>query len=610
MTWAATEEASAHIESGEVSIVDEETRTELESAAEDEGVLVVRVASPRPAARGRLALVVESAVEEALGRRGAAPPGVGASSDLDASLSDQLYRARLVGAEALLLSMGSLEGIANLAGALDAEDSAVLRWWIAAAGERPIRMMLAAQDRFLGVYDEPISLRRLVEPAPLDETPVSGEYSAPAAAPEVRDSSSAMDLSDAPPTVELVAPMDAPPVAEQDADALARAMATLFDEHVESDDDRRMEEIDFSDFLAEGSEEEGPAVPAPDARGNEEPSASETVTKAPYVAADTESDTAETEDPDAAQSGATEFSADSPAPEPEAAAAAESEALEPLPEPEPVDVRSLMLDLESARGPKPLAVIERMFVSSYVPLSEAVARGQADESAAEVLSTWADSFEKSYTEAFDALRMRGKRPTMVLDIPDIALRMARLHGARSVQLVLVDGMRFDLGLRINERVKRHVGQHAALAERLLMWSALPTTTEVQLELLGRGPQGLREVDPAAISEVPVARGRAAATLRRIRAGHRELLKLDIIESAISVPGAPLVERLDALADETAEALGEHLLKQSPRTLVLIFADHGFRLEPMGGGTSAAHRGGASAEEVLVPAFAWLVGAVH
>ena len=106
-------------------------------------LLLVPVEPPRPALRGRLALLIESAVEEQLESRGAPPPGVGASSDLDASLSDQLYRARLVGSSGLAISLYTLEGIANLAGAIDAEDSAVLRWWLAATRERPVHLYLS-----------------------------------------------------------------------------------------------------------------------------------------------------------------------------------------------------------------------------------------------------------------------------------------------------------------------------------------------------------------------------------------------------------------------------------------------------------------------------------
>jgi transposase IS66 family protein len=58
------------------------------------------------------------------------------------------------------------------------------------------------------------------------------------------------------------------------------------------------------------------------------------------------------------------------------------------------------------------------------------------------------------------------------------------------------------------------------------------------------------------------------------------------------------------------ALVQHLLRLPPRTLVLIFGDHGFAFDPLDGGTSCGRQGGALPEEVLVPAFAWLVGNVH
>ena len=251
-----------------------------------------------------------------------------------------------------------------------------------------------------------------------------------------------------------------------------------------------------------------------------------------------------------------------------------------------------------------------MFTSAYLPLSNAVAQGFDAPNAREVLDTWASSFARSYADAFEALKVRGKRPTMVVDAPELAMRMGRLHGARSIQLVLVDAMRFDLGLLIEERIRAMVGQRAALTERLLLWSALPTTTTVQLALIGRGPDGLREIDTAPEIEAPVGRGRSATTLRRVKTGHRELLKLDAIESRLDEPGPPLLERLDELAEEAAEPLAQHLLRLPPRTLVLIFGDHGFVFDPLDGGTSCGRQGGATPEEVLVPAFAWLVGNVH
>jgi hypothetical protein len=274
------------------------------------------------------------------------------------------------------------------------------------------------------------------------------------------------------------------------------------------------------------------------------------------------------------------------------------------------DWQNWVRDLEHARGPKPLAVVERMFAMSYVPLRDAYLRGIAPREVGPVLEGWATSFAKSYRDAFDALRVRGKRPTMVLDVPDTALRIGRLHGARSVQLLLVDGLRFDLGLRVELGLRARLGREVALTERLLLWSALPSDTATQLELIGRGAEGLRDFTGPPESEVPVARGRMARTPRRIKAGHRELLKLDLVEARLSEPGPPESPRLDALGVEVTDAIAELCEKLPPRTLLFVFGDHGFCLEPQAEGTGALKHGGSRPEEVLVPAFAWLVGGLQ
>jgi hypothetical protein len=266
--------------------------------------------------------------------------------------------------------------------------------------------------------------------------------------------------------------------------------------------------------------------------------------------------------------------------------------------------------LEQARGPKPLGVVEQLYVNAYVPLADAVARGIADPQVREVLETWSNSFARSYGEAFDALRLRGKRPMMVLDVAEVSLRLARLHGARSIQLVLVDGMRFDLGLGVEERMRKSLGQKAAMTERLLLWSALPSNTATQLELLGRGPEGLKDFEPPSDSNAFVAHGRSAATLRRVRTGSRDVMKLDMVESRLNEPGICLPAGLDSLADDVAQVLSSALLKFAHRTLAVVFGDHGFVADNSENAPGPARHGGSSPEEVLVPAFAWLVGATH
>ena len=629
MSFAAIPAEVDGFGTGEVGLVGPEVLRELLRTADEDGYLSVVLTPPGPGQRGELALVISEAIDSALEQRGACPPGVGAATDLGASLSDQLYRARLVELRGLALAVPTLEGIANLAGALDAEDSAVLRWWVAATHERPVRFYIDARNRYAGIYDRPIPLQDL-----LDLRPRARQEAAPALAPEVTASSEAMELSAPPPLVlarEELAREDsaAEPNHDTPSDALAVEVSLEVTFGGSPEPDLPAAECS-AEFVAAFDAAEAPSevalTPSPciaieaaavEPQAERRPVVAEPVVAEPVVA---EPVVAE---PVVAEPVVAESVAPPSATEAEVVARANEDtapsepdahevafAHEPLFPNASSEWRTWMHDLEAARGPKPLAVVERMFVTSYVPLCDAFARGVAAPEAKKTLDTWSSSFEQSYKEAFDALRVRGKRPTMVLDVPDLALRMGRLHGARSVQLVLVDGLRFDLGLRVEQRLRTLLGQSAALTERLLLWSALPATTAVQLELIGRGPEALRDFTGHVDSEVPVARGRMATTLRRIKAGHRELLKLDVVESRVSEPDGEEITRLDELADETARALGSYMKRLPARTLVMVFGDHGFCLDPRGGGTTRARHGGASPEEVLVPAFAWLVGGVH
>lgn len=736
-----------------VAMADDAGLSAMGERAQALGYLWVELAPPGPEYRGRLGLYIEEGLETRLDQLGAPPAGIHASTSLDASLSDQLYRARFVERRGLALGIPNLEGIANLGRTLDADDSSVLRWWVAATADRPVRLVVSTQNQFLRVYPSPVLFDSLFE---LLAEPVSPR----APSVSLAESAAAMDLSDLPPAVAPVPPaavaaeaLDAPqsfddPIdeasmeppaslpSEPTTDVLGTRVAPLFDVALPGLDralgllpDEPMATAAVSEAAPEPSPEASceadllaverarreaiTLIPPPD-----EPSlahdllASELLTPQVALALDVpEAPRAPSLGAGVATSGtplpvsppeldAEEFlrvlEADSrppptaelaaPAPEPEAALDAEAlNVPTPLPEkklrrpflrmavdeptegdtfdrgepevvqavavaekqpvqvqparPEPIAVaeglpapaiapRMPAIDpsdpfnqlaqkewrtwrdaLAHAAGPRPLAAIERMFVTDYTRLAEATRRGIADDTAKAVLAEWQGSFQKSYAETFDALRVRGKRPTMVLDLPDIAQRLGRLQGARRVQLLLIDGLRFDLGLMVQERLRAKVD--AALTERLLLWSALPSTTTVQLELLGKGPEGLLERFATEEAPTLVARGRAARTPRRIRTGRVEVLKIDVVEDALRTLGRPVVERFDDIAAETADAIAEHMAAQQARTLVVVFGDHGFRLDPARAGTTEEVRqGGSSPEEVLVPAFAWLTGAVH
>ncbi len=590
---------------------------DLQAQAEADGFLAVQLDAPGPGHRGRLGVLIEAAVEQALERRGACPPGVAAATDLALSLADQLYRARLVELRGVSLGLGTLGGMADLDHTLDTEDSAVLRYLLTAAALHPLRLYLSSADRGLRVFTVPIALNELMPGSAPNAIVCLETAQPPSVAPAVARSAAAMEASEAPPQVELrseVLPVvelrdEVLPVVELRREALPQV--DLPDEDDAADEPTEDDEHDAPTVIPPPVQ----AAPAPAPARAEREALEEVITPPPSSISGID-----LSPPDlAAFSTPPRAVAAALPPEP---AEAEEPPFEPSPvPPEPFergplyasaenDWRTWASELSTARGPKPLSVIERMFVSAYVPLCDAVARGIGDASAKQVLTTWATAFEQSYREAFAALCVRGKRPSMVLDIPEIALRIGRLHGARRVELIAVDGMRFDLGLRVEQRIRWRMAQEVALTERLLLWSALPSTSSVQLELLGRGPEALKTWTGEVSSEIPVARGQNARSLRRVKVGHRDLLKLDLVEARLMEPGAHEAERLDDLADELSEVLSAQLARLPARTLAIVFGDHGFKLDPMDSGTTSAKSGGASPEEVLVPAFAWLVGGVH
>ena len=274
-------------------------------------------------------------------------------------------------------------------------------------------------------------------------------------------------------------------------------------------------------------------------------------------------------------------------------------------------------ELVAAQGPQPVRLVEELFRTRYVPLLAALSGGLVDPTAEAAVAQWRQSFEKSYAESFTTMRLTGKRPSMVLDVPRIGSEVARLNGARSVQLLLVDALRFDLAERAFKLLRQRLDGRAVCVEERLLWAALPTITPVQMRLLSRGPRGLRELEPQSERDALVRRGRSVTTLRRVRIGSRDLVKLDVVEARLREAGPPFDPRMQQLAEEVVEVVDRFVSSLQPRTLLLLFGDHGFQLPLADGDGDAAERatlpavqGGASPEEVLVPAYAWLVGDVH
>jgi hypothetical protein len=267
--------------------------------------------------------------------------------------------------------------------------------------------------------------------------------------------------------------------------------------------------------------------------------------------------------------------------------------------------RAWTLQLTAARGPQPLSVLEKLFAESYMPLANAITLGLDDARAHHARDEFAATFARGYSDAFPTFSATTKRPRMVFDVHDTASRIARLHGARSTRVLVVDAMRWDVARMVEERVMARLGTQASLTDELLLWSALPTTSIRQLETIARGVDALRS--PAALDAEPEPpRGRTAELLRRMRVGPREIHKLDLVEARVQAARGTILRDLPEIADAAAEAIARHAETCSPRTLLLVTGDHGFTIDRSG----AARQGGASPEEVLVGAFALLVGDVH
>jgi hypothetical protein len=567
---------------GELAFASAEARAQRTAELLGDGAIVVEVASPAASIRGRLGEHIDYLVERALGIRGAPAPYLESWSmlpdDADASvtvdagarLADQLFRARSVGATGIAVAIGSLARVA--APALTPEDSASLRSLSEVALTSAVVLLLDDGDEELGAYREPVALggmlgigKRTAETEAGTTASVEAESVETERAPEsvVREADAVIAEVCVASEAELVETHVDAPVAE-------RAIVT-----VTVDDVAKIEIV-------------------------ESVATTESIATTPSIAKADKADKPDKPDkPARAEKGQRD--------------AARRRQTAGVPVSGPSDYwRSWAIALGAARGPQALASFERLFVDSYMPLANAIACGLDDARALRAHDEFREGFERSYTDAFATFGATGRRPRLVMDAYDVAVKQARLHNARTTHVLVVDAMRHDLGCLVKNELAAGAAGVASLTNESLLWSALPTTTFRQLETLARGMDALRA--PAAEEGSESLRGRSAETVRRLRVGSRELYKLDVVPSMLgalpdpaSGPGpAHVVAALEDIAASVADALLRHIETLPPRTLLLVLGDHGFIIDRHGRIT----HGGASPEEVLVPCLAYLVGDLH
>lgn len=489
----------------------------------------VLVMLDKPGAEHRAAFedFVIQAIEFELDRRGAAPPGWRRHDVIEAKLSDQLYRTRLLGSGGLALRFSDLDGIADADGQLGVEDSSTLRKLLVVAEREPLQLYLP----------EPAAALRVIgAPQRLSDWLTNGSKAGRVACIEYEPSSAAAESQDTPiepvtHRVEL-----SPPLLE-----------------------------DFVTPADHGGTTSSAPCQAPLAR------ALLPLGPAPHAPGQLISPT--------------DHSPPSPTAEQLQRCAAWT------------------AQLQNMSGPKVHSSVERAFVTAYLPLSREVAAGRAPEAAQLAAQAWAEGFAQSYASAFKHLATRTTRPRMVKDVVEIAVRWLGQHHARQCQLLLVDGMRFDLAQRLNEEIERRLPGHAVCRDQALLWAALPSNAESQ----GIGESGSGRVTRSGRSKPGTASpGTGALGIESVRLGTRELFRLDQIAGDLTQPGEVESLRLQRLANTLAESIVPWMLEQPPETLVVVFGDHGFYWEATPQGTSSAQCGGALPEQVLVSASAWLL----
>lgn len=612
------------------------------SAAIASDRLLVELESPDARHRGRLAEFVFAAIERQLHAQGAAPPGSCDSDPFAARLDDQLYRARLLGAGGLALCFGSLEALAEGPSGLGLADSTTLRTWLDVARERSVQLFVPERSAQVPVLDAPRALAGWLPPSSdgpcwaaieyegqshLLRGALASMWDAPeslvtplreAAEAEVRTAAGrrwASKSRSAPPdsSVRAVEPASAL-LAEAPPTPIGPDTAAELDEWPDPPAPGP-EQDDSAPTLRESR----PAHPRQNADEPSSPLASrhDDVLDAPATHVDLEV-TPQTPaaipnaaQPALVQSAVLEQEPESEPPVSDATPVAPSawpKLPRPVPHPRNVSAQcqTWMQQLRDMSGPKNHATIERTFVAAYVPLCREIAGGTAPAGAAEVAASWAEGFAQSYSGAFKRMRMNRPRPRMVWDVMELALRWTTQFRTRSYQLLMIDGMRFDLGGSVNQELSQRLGARARCLDHALMWSGLPSNSASQLKMFAPAPSR-----PAALELWPgrgVGGEPSLPGIERLEIGSRPLYRVAGLEDDLKNPGEHAPARLERLAGALADRLAPWIQGQTVGTLVVVFGDHGFHWQTTATGTTAAQCGGAMPEQVLVQASAWLVNA--
>ncbi|MFO0663301.1 MAG: hypothetical protein U0174_05085 [Polyangiaceae bacterium] len=545
-----------------------ETADREQQASELDGAVLVRLGPFSIQDRGTMEERFRTSLRAAFARR-----DVPIATD-SSRLADVVMQARKAcethGFRHLVVFVESLSPLVNARGTLDGEDSRLLRDLFLLQQRGEVEMVLDPEDRDVEVFGPPVALGSLV-PRPSDFAPPASEV-VPVAVPSAPATPAEIEKLELEAPEHTASVLEAPvmalpePVLESRPRTLEPPALPLVPESPETSSD--LEALCDDDSEDEDSfEEEAPELPTPETRSKE-----------PRVMLRDPLSELDLEEPMKVETS-----------------------LFQAPQKATVPWRPWAEQLEAARGPQSLMTLEKLFVEAYMPLGEAIGDGLRDTRALKAYERFGTTFSHVYTEAFPAFAARGKRPKMVMDMPEFATTLARQNNVRHVSLMWCDAMRYDVGVHVKKALL--AGPNKLLSESVL-WSALPTVTPRQVETFVRGRDALSaEYEP--VSEASIGRDRTVDVVRRVRVGSRELYKFDGIAARL-LRG---ITHPEELAESLVSALGTFLAGQNrvqnAPSILCIFGDHGYALR----GTTVVE-GGALPEQVLVPAQAWLLGPVH
>ncbi len=555
-----------------------------QALAELERTILVRLGPFERAHRGSLMTLLRDALSTAFARRDLDHRSFGGAS----KASTLLYGAVRAGGDygRLVVTFETLAPLTNGRGALDGEDSRVLRDLLLAAETCDVTVVLDPEDAHIEVFGPTVALSSLL-PAAFGALIASDAHPSEAP-PAMHEEPSGLYPSEPP-------SFDALPESER---LLAPEPAAALPEEVE--------ELDDAAILFEAVMNAQPeSVPAEAQAAAYAEAMDEEAELLEEETSDLDLDVAAFEE---AGVGIEAELADAPiavavvAPDHLVVPTATAHVVTPFKKAE--DWRPLAAALESLTGPQPLSALERMFTAAYVPLGEMLQAGLADVRARNAHQTFGANFAHVYRDASATMGHRHKLPRMVMDAPDLAAKEAKEAGARSLVLLYCDGLRYDLGLRVRDQIEARCADFATLVGESLLWSALPSTTPRQVETIIRGREALASVyEP--VSESTALRDRTADVVRRVRMGSRELFKLDLIEARLRAATYEPAALAAEIADVIARFARRELSSRKQRTLLYLFGDHGFSFD-----RGVAVQGGALPEQVLVPAQAWALDSVH